>query len=1327
MIRDGVEIPVPTPEEEGPFQDWLAANQTKEPFHPEQHYDYVGAFRAGINRDETAHLPDTYKLPGHPTFSNESMYYKPGMQAVRWVGDNPVPIETPIEALAGTTRQISPEFIGDPNPFGLDKYVSDYADKTPDSSATTDGFAKVIYGYSKAFRATGYNTAAAVNRGIAAFSAHLGQVQKYIELSTGMEHGTLWEDAAKVYEENTQYWQKRVNEVGGVTFLDEILSEAIGGFVPGVSQFALDVASGLTFPYMDGAVTAYEKGESPFLSGMEQAARTGILAGLFRMIGPLNQYLRAPIMGTIFGMQEAEVAPEGQRGKAFAKGFGIGAGYSMTSPGGRMGLNDVEKASAEYYAQMKEFNKRLGEWGGWKLYQRIEEPGLKPSIDKPQGLYTSPYTKGIPSPHSDIGGETFLYERNPNAKVLTFEDRGTIDRDIAIRRGSIGAGSGVWAARELLGKEEFSKLKNMTTKETLDYARKQYPEVDWERYLKEGGDRQDIIEGIGGIEARKAGYDAIELKDVLAPEYTEYVALNEKAMFPHKEPKPGLSQEGKWVQTDPSIWEFHQGLTSQGMPKKLGDIARGSYGGRTGYHVFDAEGKRLNSYKTLAEAKDSFQPKPGLKVGGFLGEQGGADFQKKPRKFLQTVEEAEGTQPELVEKLKGIKPQDYIVEHNAEMTELARNRIQTGGIDKALEYLKEPPDLTNYGLAELGATYYEMIKHFEKQGDYNRASELADQQATMLTQMGKFIQSAARWSQLSSPSFIKWANKQLDSVKNKYGWADTLFKNKPETFILTKEEQTDIMKRWREMKEMPDGIDKIDATLQIIDIVAKKVPPSISEMFDAYRYQNMLSSPKTQMRNISANMLSTFMQRPVDIGTVAAIDYMKSVLKGKEREHYINDVPVYLKTVFNAVPNAVEAFKNSIKLAHGEGVGKPELGIEAHTAFEKARLGQMPTSLTLVQRFMEASDKFNIALISAGEFAINKKNGMNDAEAYQKANEIADVYLLRSTLEPGDPKISIPSKVLASVGDNIGRLRTMPGIGPIAKFFIPFIKTPVNLGIQMIEHSPIGFARTGFSTEEIAKPLVGSLVATVGAMFAAFGETTWSPPTDPKDKEIFYATKRKPWSIKIGDTWVPVWYTGMYALGLGIPMAIKHYVVDEKRSILKDGYEQLGDALMSLAKFMGQQTSTQSIGALFSALDGDLDYKFTSQAGFTIQQVIPFNALVRYVNTIVDPVFRKPEGFWENIEKDMLFRSKLLEPRTTPVYGEIAKRDMVNYFVPYDLGISDKKYEPIYQNQKQNEKLEYLMNKLEYVTGDKDSKPVERTDRMIEVFEKYPKALKRGD
>jgi len=105
IVRDGVKIPVPQGVEQVLFDAWLEKNNDKEPFHPEQHYDYVSAFRAGINRSpappgKRGHFPDTYKLPGHPTFSVESMYYKKGMPAGKWEGEKYTPIDRPKDYVA---------------------------------------------------------------------------------------------------------------------------------------------------------------------------------------------------------------------------------------------------------------------------------------------------------------------------------------------------------------------------------------------------------------------------------------------------------------------------------------------------------------------------------------------------------------------------------------------------------------------------------------------------------------------------------------------------------------------------------------------------------------------------------------------------------------------------------------------------------------------------------------------------------------------------------------------------------------------------------------------------------------------------------------------------------------------------------------------------------------------------------------------------------------------------------------------------------------------------------------------------------------------------
>lgn len=60
--------------------------------HPDSHYDYRGAFLAGLGRGaSTGHFPDTFKQHGHPTFSVESKYSAGPGDGGSWRGDTFVP------------------------------------------------------------------------------------------------------------------------------------------------------------------------------------------------------------------------------------------------------------------------------------------------------------------------------------------------------------------------------------------------------------------------------------------------------------------------------------------------------------------------------------------------------------------------------------------------------------------------------------------------------------------------------------------------------------------------------------------------------------------------------------------------------------------------------------------------------------------------------------------------------------------------------------------------------------------------------------------------------------------------------------------------------------------------------------------------------------------------------------------------------------------------------------------------------------------------------------------------------------------------------------
>lgn len=73
------------------YTNWKAVNAPNDSGYD---YDLPGAFMAGYTRDKvTGHMPDTFKKPNHPTFSNQSKYAtgKWAKYAGTWQGEKYIP------------------------------------------------------------------------------------------------------------------------------------------------------------------------------------------------------------------------------------------------------------------------------------------------------------------------------------------------------------------------------------------------------------------------------------------------------------------------------------------------------------------------------------------------------------------------------------------------------------------------------------------------------------------------------------------------------------------------------------------------------------------------------------------------------------------------------------------------------------------------------------------------------------------------------------------------------------------------------------------------------------------------------------------------------------------------------------------------------------------------------------------------------------------------------------------------------------------------------------------------------------------------------------
>ena len=100
----------PIPDElQKKFSDWMAeyskrrggADVSRDLYD----YDLMGAFMAGIN-PSSGHLPDTFKKPNHPTFSDQSQYsIGPTRTGGKW-GTTPGPVSVDTFTASPFNRRI---------------------------------------------------------------------------------------------------------------------------------------------------------------------------------------------------------------------------------------------------------------------------------------------------------------------------------------------------------------------------------------------------------------------------------------------------------------------------------------------------------------------------------------------------------------------------------------------------------------------------------------------------------------------------------------------------------------------------------------------------------------------------------------------------------------------------------------------------------------------------------------------------------------------------------------------------------------------------------------------------------------------------------------------------------------------------------------------------------------------------------------------------------------------------------------------------------------------------------------------------------------------
>ncbi|HNI17534.1 MAG TPA: hypothetical protein PLS35_02420, partial [Nitrospira sp.] len=267
-----------------------------------------------------------------------------------------------------------------------------------------------------------------------------------------------------------------------------------------------------------------------------------------------------------------------------------------------------------------------------------------------------------------------------------------------------------------------------------------------------------------------------------------------------------------------------------------------------------------------------------------------------------------------------------------------------------------------------------------------------------------------------------------------------------------------------------------------------------------------------------------------------------------------------------------------------------------------------------------------------------------------------------------------------------------PVVSTIAKFTLPFVRTPVNILKQGIEYSPLGIVNlpgAANKSEKIAKILMGIGTTTAAASLLGQDRITWGTPTDKKEKEDFLAAGMQPYSVKIGDKWYS--YSKLHP-ALAFNLALFAALHDaNKRGEVDD--TMLDKTLSGVAKwggFFADQSYMKQIGDLMSAAKGDAEAGGKIIANYA-SQLIPARALMGWVNNIIDPVQRAADTDGSLLDQQMQWimsqipgLSKNVPARTDSKGAPIMKsNNILNAFSPVKVSTGNQTGEVRYNERVQ--------------------------------------------
>ncbi|HZN04226.1 MAG TPA: hypothetical protein VFD06_11650, partial [Candidatus Polarisedimenticolia bacterium] len=443
-----------------------------------------------------------------------------------------------------------------------------------------------------------------------------------------------------------------------------------------------------------------------------------------------------------------------------------------------------------------------------------------------------------------------------------------------------------------------------------------------------------------------------------------------------------------------------------------------------------------------------------------------------------------------------------------------------------------------------------------------------------------------------------------------------------------------------------DNPDDMAAFLRTLD------QPKAGELVHEAYISSLVSGLASQERNLLGNSVMALTEqgaRTLRRTAAAAGDVIRSRVTGAPRQHFASEATagwVGMGHGFRrGLSKAAVVFRKGYDPATplDELVGKFQFGgaFARHPSKAVRALGLV---ITPPLRALSAVDAFYKTIgFTSEQYALATKAALRSGKRGEElagavAEHLNDPDILEAAgkYAAGVTLTDAPSEVTA----RFLRFRDAPAQSAPAKvarggikFIAPFVKIADRLMVKGFEYTPVGAIRgvsqmaKGATTEGadlLARSAIGSTVMLGVAGMAEEGNLTAWAPRDDIEKERFYAAQKQPWSMKIGNRWVP--YAQLEPFST--PIAI---VAAARQAYEESGELPPADVALHVMQALAQRTLDasymDSVQSLFESMSSDeraADKLARISSGIATGVAVPYSGAVRSVAQAQDPRYVRP-------------------------------------------------------------------------------------------------------